>query len=82
MIRVHVKFFAAARDAAGTASTDLELPTSATVADALAVLIEQFPPLATHADRLAVAVNLSYARRDQALNDDDELALIPPVSGG
>ena len=80
---LQVRLFALARDAAGTDRAVLELngPT-ATAAEAVAALAEQYPALAPHAARLAVAVNLEYVPRDYVLKDGDELALIPPVSGG
>ncbi len=48
----------------------------------LALLEKQYPAFAPMRDHLATAVNLTYVRTDYVLVDGDELALIPPVSGG
>ena len=82
-MRVNVRLFAILRERAGRRSIDLELADDATVADALAAL-EREPGLAELLGRLpvAMAVNRSYAASDTRLAAGDELALIPPVSGG
>jgi molybdopterin converting factor subunit 1 len=79
---VRVKFFAILRDKAGVAELPLELPGRASVADALEMLVGRYPDLRPHLARAAAAVNLTRANRDTILNDNDELALLPPVSGG
>jgi molybdopterin synthase catalytic subunit len=76
-VEVNVRLFAQLRERAGTGELQLELPEGASVADALAELravVEDFP--------LVVAVNREYAEADHALAAGDELALVPPVSGG
>ena len=81
-MRVNVKLFAVVRDRAGTAETELELPASANVAivrDALAV---KFPAIREHLHHAAFAVNRNYAGLSTKLEDGDEVAVIPPVSGG
>ena len=76
-MRVTVRLFAALRERAGTGRRELELPQGATAGDVFAALaIGAEPP------GLAYAVNREYAERSQALQDGDEVALIPPVSGG
>lgn len=80
---VRVRLFALARDAAGGVDRiDLSLPDTATVSDAITALEVRFAGLSALALRLATAVNLEYVQRDHVLRDGDELALIPPVSGG
>jgi molybdopterin synthase catalytic subunit len=81
-MRIHVLFFALLRDRAGVAETTLELRESASVADAAQTLAEKFPAIAQFLARTAFAVNQSYAPTETRLSDGDELALIPPVSGG
>jgi len=54
----------------------------ATVRDVLDALYAGHPELVSWSSRLAVAKNESYARHEDAVHDDDVLALIPPVSGG
>lgn len=79
---IHVLFFALLRDRAGTERCDLTLPENATVADAAAAIGWQFPGLLGAVSRVAYAVNQEYASPTSLLHDGDELALIPPVSGG
>jgi molybdopterin converting factor subunit 1 len=79
---IRVKLFAILRERAGTSEVSLALGDGATVADASAELVRRVPTVATHVDRAAYAVNMSYVDRATILHDGDELALIPPVSGG
>jgi molybdopterin synthase catalytic subunit/molybdopterin converting factor small subunit len=72
-----VRLFAGLRERAGRAELALELPDGATVADALAQ-VEHLAPGVT----LVLAVNREYADADVVLHADDELAVVPPVSGG
>ena len=74
---VHVRLFAALRERAGRDAIDLELPEGALVSDALAAVDDLARDLP-----LVLAVNREYASRGDALSPGDELALIPPVSGG
>ncbi len=80
---VHVRLFAILRERAGRDSLELELPDGATVADALAAL-EREPGLEDVIGRmpLRAAVNREYAPTDALLRPGDEMAVIPPVSGG
>lgn len=79
VVRVHVRLFAMLRERAGASELELELPEGACVRDALAAA-----PVAALADGLplVMAVNREYADADAPLAAGDELALIPPVSGG
>jgi MoaE-MoaD fusion protein len=74
---VHVRLFAALRERAGRDAIDLELPDGALVSDALAAVDDLARDLP-----LVLAVNREYASPGDALGPGDELALIPPVSGG
>jgi molybdopterin synthase catalytic subunit len=76
-VRVTVRLFAQLRERAGSGRLELDLPDGARVRDALAAI-------GSLADGLpvAMAVNREYAREDVVLRADDELALVPPVSGG
>src|SRR5687768_143161 len=82
-MNVSVRLFAILRERAGRDSVELELPEGSRVADAMAAL-EREPGLADVLPRLpvAMAVNREYAEAGTALAAGDELALIPPVSGG
>jgi molybdopterin converting factor subunit 1 len=81
-MRVTVKLFAILKDLAGVGEIALEIPPGATADNALALVVATFPAASSVAARSAVAVNLEYAPVSRILNDGDELALIPPVSGG
>ena len=74
---VHIRLFAALRERAGRDRLELELPEGARVADALAAVDHLAGGLS-----LVLAVNREYAPGEQTLQAGDELALIPPVSGG
>jgi molybdopterin synthase catalytic subunit len=74
---VRVRLFAVLRERAGTDHIDLELPEGARVADALDALADVAGGLTC-----VMAVNREYADADHVLSRGDELALIPPVSGG
>ena len=79
---VTVILFAAARDLAGADSLALDLPASATVADLRAELARRVPALAKLLAKSAVAVNHDFVEDDRVLAPGDEVAIIPPVSGG
>jgi molybdopterin converting factor subunit 1 len=79
---VKVLFFASCRDIAGCREKDWEIPEGATVGDLKGRLGAAFGGLARLRHSLAVAVNTEYADDSTALSDGDEVALIPPVSGG
>jgi molybdopterin converting factor subunit 1 len=81
-IRVRVRLFAIQRELAGTRQIDLDLPASATVEDAWTALVARVPALAPGRASVRFAVNGDYADATTTLRDDDELACIPPVSGG
>jgi molybdopterin synthase catalytic subunit len=70
------------KDAAGTAEASLELPEGATVETALEAALAAWPNLEPHRRSTVIAVNQRYALRNDPLRDGDEVALLPPVSGG
>jgi len=82
MMCVKVLFFAALAERVGVRELNLELNLQATVFDALEELVGRYPALGDARDSLATAVNLEYVDAERLLVDGDELALIPPVSGG
>ena len=81
-MQVKVRLFASLRESAGVSELALELPPGATAEDAWGRLAQGFPALAPRRTSLAASVNRRYARFDVVLQDADELAFIPPVSGG
>ena len=81
-IHVHVLFFGAARDAAGSEEIDFEISAPADAAQARAQLLTAYPSLQRFGNSLLLAVNQEYAEADREIREGDELAFFPPVSGG
>ena len=81
-INVRVLFFGAARDIVNANSLDISLPAPATVSSAFHQLAGRFAQLERFGRSLLFAVNQEYATQDTQLNENDELAVFPPVSGG
>ena len=81
-MKVQVRFFAVYRERAGCDTIALEMPDGATVSDLTEEMRRRFPDLASASTALVVAVNAEYANPRTPLRDGDEVALIPPVSGG
>jgi len=81
-LRIRVRLFAMQRETAGTRELRLEVPVGATVDDAWDAVVGTVPALAPGRASLRFAVNGTYADPDTTLADGDEVACIPPVSGG
>ncbi|GAB3316391.1 molybdopterin converting factor subunit 1 [Larkinella ripae] len=79
--QVSVQLFGITREIVGSSALTLDLPQSGQVDDLLTHLKAHYPAL-NGLRSLLVAVNGEYAETDQLLNPNDEIALIPPVSGG
>jgi len=79
---IKVRLFARAREAYGHPETQLEFEAAPTPAACLAFLATSAPALEGLRPSLLVAVNEEYAEWDAELTDGDEVAFIPPVSGG
>ena len=77
-----VKLFARLRDIAGTSEMTREVAAGATVGSLWQQLATEFPEIASYERSISTAVNADYARRNQVLADGDEVAFLPPVSGG
>ena len=79
---VTIRLFARLRELAGRSELRRELPDESTVRTAWESTIEEFPDLAAYERSLSAAVNADYARFTTKLTDGDEVAFLPPVSGG
>jgi molybdopterin converting factor subunit 1 len=79
---LRVRLFARARDLAGADTVRVELPDGATVADLRRRLAADYPALAGLLERSALAVDNDLAEDARVLSVNDEVALLPPVSGG
>lgn len=76
-----VRLFASYREAAGVGRIELELPPGATVKDAILRILSDHP-LVAEGRQVVIARNQEYVTPEEPLADGDEVALIPPVSGG
>jgi molybdopterin converting factor subunit 1 len=77
-----VKFFAALQDLTGSREVEIELADGTTIDQLCRDLCARYPRLGDYSDSLMYSVNAEYVRPDHTLRDGDEVALIPPVSGG
>jgi molybdopterin synthase catalytic subunit len=81
-MEVRVLFFGVLKDVAGTPGERVTLPEGAGLSDLLAHYEERLPQLKRWRASMAISVNQEYAGPDAALHAGDEVALLPPVSGG
>lgn len=81
-MRVTVRLFARLRDIAGSGDLSREAQAGATVGDVWRSLVAEFPEMARYESSMSSAVNADYARMTVAIADGDEIAFLPPVSGG
>jgi molybdopterin converting factor subunit 1 len=81
-VKVRVRFFAALHDMTGRRELNLEVREGLTVSELHRDLCARFPRLADYGGSLMYSVNAEYVPADYLLGDGDELAFIPPVSGG
>jgi molybdopterin converting factor subunit 1 len=81
-MRVTVRLFARLRDVIGTGELIREMPETAAVGDVWAALVTEWPALREYERTISVAVNAEYSRMTAPVQDGDEVAFLPPVSGG
>ncbi|MDP6039639.1 MAG: molybdopterin converting factor subunit 1 [Candidatus Latescibacteria bacterium] len=79
---VKVLFFASCRDLVGDSEREMTLEAGATVSDLISVIASEHPRFIEMAPSLMVSANQEYVERESELTDGDEVAFIPPVSGG
>ncbi len=79
---MRVLFFAQLKDAAGGDSVELSIAAPLNAEQLWAVLLKKFPALAAHRASVRLARNFEYASPQTRFQPGDEVALIPPVSGG
>jgi molybdopterin converting factor subunit 1 len=81
-MKVRTKFFAAIKDIVGTSEVDLELADGFTAGDLFQQYCRQYAPLSRYANNTMISVNLEFVPPETRLQEGDEIAFIPPVSGG
>lgn len=81
-MRVKVRLFARLRDIAGAAELEREVTAPATAQAVWNGLVAEKPSLKDYERAISVAVNTEYSRMSAVLADGDEVAFLPPVSGG
>lgn len=83
-MKIKVLYFAAAREAAGSSEEMIELEAENTTEQLIAVLLSSHPALSSILKSCVLALNQEYLLKEdsQTLRDGDEIALIPPLSGG
>jgi molybdopterin converting factor subunit 1 len=81
-VRVTVRLFARLTDIVGQSELAREVPPGSSAGALWHELTAEFPDLAGYERSMSTAVNADYARLDAILEDGDEVAFLPPVSGG
>lgn len=81
-MQIRVLFFGVLKDVVGQGSELVNLPEPATLDDLVGCLRQQIPRLNAHLPSIAMSINQEYARLESTLKQGDEVALLPPVSGG
>ncbi len=79
---VLVKFFASARDIVGKKDLQMEIEKDSKVEDVMDDIFEKYPDLKDMEDQLLISVNKDRTDKSEILKDGDEIAVMPPVTGG
>ena len=82
MLSINVRLFALYRERLKLSELTLMVPEGSTVRDLVSQLAQEHPNIGPLLEHTAIAVNEVYAENTQILAESDELALLPPVSGG
>ncbi len=81
-MRVNVRLFARLRDLVGAGELSRDVEAGATVAAVWNALLQDYPAIEPYSASMSCAVNAEYARMTTTVHDGDEVAFLPPVSGG
>ena len=81
-MRIRVLFFGMLKDVVQRGTEDLDLPESSVLSDVLAHYVQIIPSLKLLMPSVAISINQEYAEPETRLKEGDEVALLPPVSGG
>ena len=81
-MKVRILFFASVREAVGCREMEMEIPEGTSAGDLKTRLVGMYPDLAGIQQSISLAVNAEYVGEEKILHQDDDVAFIPPVSGG
>jgi molybdopterin converting factor subunit 1 len=81
-MRVTIRLFARLRDLAGSSELVRDVPDPATVQTVWSALVGEMPTLREYERTMSVAVNADYSKMSASVREGDEVAFLPPVSGG
>ena len=81
-MHVTIRLFARLREIAGASELARDVPAGSSASDAWRALASEFPALKEYGGSISCAVNEEYSRLSTPLHDGDEVAFLPPVSGG
>lgn len=81
-MRVTVRLFARLRDLVGSGELERQVPDGSSIGAIWDAILADYPALVPYTESISCAVNAEYARRDAPVADGDEVAFLPPVSGG
>jgi len=79
---VHVRLFARYRELAGTSSLSLDVPAKSSAIDVFDRVADRYPEMRPMRSSTLMAIDAEFVRPETELADGEELALMPPVSGG
>tara|TARA_B100001142_G_C14346283_1_gene660124 strand:- start:2166 stop:2411 length:246 start_codon:yes stop_codon:yes gene_type:complete len=81
-LKINILLFANLKEIAKRSSLQLDVPETSTVIDIIGVLKKEIPNITPYFESIMIAVNMTYVEDSYKLHNDDEIALIPPASGG
>ena len=81
-MQVTIRLFARLRELAGAAELSRIVPDGSAAGDVWQTLVAEYPALADYTRNISVAVNEEYAKPSSPIHEGDEVAFLPPVSGG
>ena len=81
-ISINLLYFAFVKDKTGVEFDLLDLPSDTSVKSLMKIILEKYPSLGNIIDMIQISVNYKIVDVDTILKDGDEIAFLPPISGG